>query len=137
LKKCWPAERFAKLLVEVSCNQGVTPLVFFGPADESVREAFEAAVPPGVMWECAAERTQREVLALLSQCRVFVGNDSGLSHLAARACPVVTLFGPTDPRRWTPLGPRVRVLEAPGGKMDSMSVDTVAETVRKILNFEF
>ena len=41
----------------------------------------------------------------------FVGNDSGVSHLAGvLGVPTVVIFGPADPCRWTPLGPRVRIL---------------------------
>jgi ADP-heptose:LPS heptosyltransferase len=46
---------------------------------------------------------------------VYIGNDSGISHLAAAAgAPVVALFGPTDPAVWAPRGPRVRILAAAG-----------------------
>jgi ADP-heptose:LPS heptosyltransferase len=47
----------------------------------------------------------------LRQCRCFVGNDSGITHLAAYlGCPTIALFGPTDPRMWGPLGRRVKIL---------------------------
>jgi heptosyltransferase-3 len=55
------------------------------------------------------------VAAVLSRCRLFLGNDSGLTHLAAAlgGPAVLALFGPTDPRVWAPPGRRVRVLSAP------------------------
>jgi heptosyltransferase-3 len=57
------------------------------------------------------ERPLTEVAALLARCDLYVGNDSGPSHLAAlTGAPTLALFGPTDPRRWRPLGPRVTVL---------------------------
>ena len=127
--KCWPAKNFAKLIVELACVRGVTPLVFFGPADEGVRQAVEAALPPGVQWEAVHNRPLREVLALLTVSRGFVGNDSGLSHLAARACKTWVLFGPTDPQRWAPLGEHVEVLRAPGGEMERLSVSEVSNAV--------
>jgi len=45
------------------------------------------------------------------ECRLFLGHDSGISHLAA-ACgvPCVLLFGPTDPATWAPPGPHVHVV---------------------------
>ena len=47
----------------------------------------------------------------LATARVFIGNDSGITHLAAAVgTPVVALFGPTDPAVWAPRGPHVRVL---------------------------
>ena len=48
---------------------------------------------------------------VLSQADVFVGNDSGVSHLsAASGAPTIALFGPTDPSVWAPLGPSVEIL---------------------------
>jgi len=53
----------------------------------------------------------RDVLHYLRKCRAFVGNDSGITHLAAYiGCPTVALFGPTDPRTWGPLGRRSRII---------------------------
>jgi heptosyltransferase-2 len=54
------------------------------------------------------------VAAVLSRGRLFVGGDSGLTHLAAAVgTPVLALFGPTDPRIWAPPGEAVRVLAGP------------------------
>jgi len=48
----------------------------------------------------------------LARARVYIGNDSGISHLAAAVgVPTIALFGPTDPAIWAPHGPHVRVLE--------------------------
>lgn len=129
--KCWPARNYAKLLANLSAR-GMTPLVFFGPADDEVREDFESSVAPGLDWECPAGRPLREVLALLTCCRGFVGNDSGMAHLAARACPTLALFGPTDPAVWSPLGKNVQILRAPNGDLARLSVEDVAE---KAMNF--
>jgi hypothetical protein len=131
-RKCWPVERYAKLAVELSCKRGLTPLVFFGPADEGLRDAFEAAMPPGVLWEVAENRPLREVFALLSCCRAYVGNDSGMTHLAARVCPVTALFGPTDPKVWSPLGREVHIVCAENGDLSKVTV----EQVLKMLNLE-
>ena len=50
----------------------------------------------------------------LAGARVYIGNDSGPTHLAAAVgTPVVALFGPSDPAVWAPRGPRVRVAAAP------------------------
>jgi ADP-heptose:LPS heptosyltransferase len=72
---------------------------------------------------------------LLSRAGVYVGNDSGVSHLAAAwGAPTLALFGPTDPAVWAPLGPHVRTLRSTTGAMDGLSVDAVeaelAELVR-------
>jgi len=60
-----------------------------------------------------------ELACWLAQARIFVGNDSGISHLAAAVgTPVVAWFGPTDPRVWAPRGRAVHVVnEEPGGRL--------------------
>ena len=52
--------------------------------------------------------------ALLKRARLFIGNDSGLMHLAAAAgAPTLGLFGPSDERLYAPWGPKARVLRGP------------------------
>jgi ADP-heptose:LPS heptosyltransferase len=61
---------------------------------------------------------------------LFIGHDSGVSHLAASwGAPTLALFGPTDPAVWAPVGPRVRVVRAREGRMDSLTVDAVVGAV--------
>jgi len=69
-----------------------------------------------------------ELMQDISRCRVFIGNDSGITHLAAYiGCPTVALFGPTDPRTWGPVGRRVRVVWKTN--LDDISVDEVLLSV--------
>jgi ADP-heptose:LPS heptosyltransferase len=70
----------------------------------------------GICWDGIGvqELTLPRVTALLQQSAQYVGNDSGISHLAAAAGTRATvLFGPTDPLMWAPRGKRVRILHAP------------------------
>jgi ADP-heptose:LPS heptosyltransferase len=51
------------------------------------------------------------VAGILEGALLYLGHDSGITHLAAAVgAPTVAVFGPTDPRVWRPRGPRVRVL---------------------------
>jgi ADP-heptose:LPS heptosyltransferase len=60
----------------------------------------------------------------LRNCRIFIGNDSGITHIAAYwGTPTVALFGPTDPGIWGPLGRRVKVLHRPS--LLDISVDDI------------
>lgn len=71
----------------------------------------------------------RELARYLRECRAFIGNDSGITHLAAYlGCPTIALFGPTDPRMWGPIGRRVRILWR--NKLEDISVDEVVEILR-------
>jgi len=60
----------------------------------------------------------------LAQARLYIGNDSGITHLAAAAgAPVLALFGPTDPGVWAPRGPHVRVVRWPTDAATALTVD--------------
>lgn len=128
LKKCWPAERYAELARRISEAQ-VLPVAVFGPADDVIRAQFESAIPANLHVARVENEKLRNVLALLAGARGYAGNDSGLSHLAARICQTTAIFGPTDPKVWAPLGDDVRVLRADDGNLDSISVEQVLESV--------
>jgi ADP-heptose:LPS heptosyltransferase len=62
--------------------------------------------------------------SLLRRCSAYLGNDSGVTHLAALVgVPTVALFGPSDPALWSPLGSRVTVLRSPTAAMSGITVD--------------
>jgi ADP-heptose:LPS heptosyltransferase len=97
--KNWPAERFADVIRGLR-----TPVrVIVGEADYAAATALEA-----VRLE---QPSLEELAARLAGCRAYLGNDSGVSHLAGLCgAPTFALFGPTDPRVWAPIGPNVHVL---------------------------
>jgi ADP-heptose:LPS heptosyltransferase len=73
-----------------------------------------------------------ELACWLAGARLYIGNDSGITHLAAAvATPVVALFGPSDPAVWAPRGPHVRILatQTPGEPMDRLSIEQVVAAV--------
>ena len=70
-----------------------------------------------------------EVSQHLRKCRAYVGNDSGITHLAAYlGVPTVALFGPTDPRKWGPIGRRTRIVWKT--TLEDISVDEVLQTLK-------
>ena len=74
------------------------------------------------------DRALRELPQLLRRCRAYVGNDSGVTHLAAYiGCPTIALFGPTDPRVWGPIGRRARIIWK--SKLEDIAVDEVLLTL--------
>ena len=94
-KKNWPLERFRALARELERTMPVRWCA--GPEDP----ALERAVHIDDLYELAC---------WLARARLYVGNDSGITHLAAAVgTPVLALFGPTDPRVWGPRGENVRI----------------------------
>ncbi len=123
--KCWPLERFEVLAQRLA---GEAPfLVVLGPAETGQEWRH---VPGAVV---ARDLPLRVLGALLSRAGLFVGNDSGVSHLAAAAgAPTLALFGPTDPEVWSPVGRVVRCLRASDHTLAGLPVDTVAEAARAL-----
>jgi ADP-heptose:LPS heptosyltransferase len=71
-----------------------------------------------------------ELAGWLASARVFIGNDSGITHLAAAVgTPVVAIFGPSDPAVWAPRGARVSVVS---GRLEEISVDAVLDSMQLV-----
>jgi heptosyltransferase-2 len=123
--KNWPASRFAEAVRALSPGRGW--LLVSGPADADAAGAL-AGEPGGVH---ARELPPRLLGALLSRAGLFLGNDSGVTHLAAAfGAPTLALFGPTDPAQWAPAG--ATVLRAPGGSMAGLDVAAVVAAARRL-----
>lgn len=107
--KCWPAERYADL-IDALDDRGYEPVVTFGPADDGARSRIVPRIKARNV-RIAVNPSLVDLALLLSRCQGMVGNDSGITHLAAAlGTPVIALFGPTDPAVWGPRGKRVRIL---------------------------
>jgi ADP-heptose:LPS heptosyltransferase len=108
-KKCWPIERFVTLARQLA-REDFGVLLILGPADERLIEPM-TALSHEIGCPVAHNIPLRRLAAVLSMCAAYVGNDSGVTHLAATAgAPTVAIFGPTDPRVWAPPGRHVRVM---------------------------
>lgn len=150
--KTWRAERFAELAQRLTAPVGVLP----GARVAVLAAAHERAQAAPVLDAIVPERRidligQTDLLtaaAVLKRCALFVGNDTGLMHMAAAVrVPTVGLFGPSAATHYAPWGPRTAVaqtdrprlalMSAPDfdyrttdSLMDSLSVDTAEAAVR-------
>jgi len=101
-KKVWPLDRFFNLAHALQDHLGSRILIVLGPAEGvEVQEAFErmGSSPPIL----AKGLTLLQLASVMEGCWFFVGNDSGISHLAAALrLPAVVIFGPTDQKVWSP-----------------------------------
>jgi ADP-heptose:LPS heptosyltransferase len=115
--KLWLPERFAALFraVRDQALTGARPVIFAGPgpAEQAMAAPVLAALPDTI--DLTGRLSLPEASACLSRCALFVGNDSGLMHLAAAAgTPTLGLFGPTSAAEYAPAGRRSAVVLAPG-----------------------
>jgi ADP-heptose:LPS heptosyltransferase len=108
----WPAERFIELIQQIRAKTRNNVRVLLGEAEmerwpKELISQFEAVA------EVKRPNSLLELLDELLKASYFIGNDSGPTHLAGIiGVPTLALFGPTDPTRWRPLGPAVKVLRA-------------------------
>ncbi len=110
--KRWAPERFAAVADLLRDRLGLQPVIAGGPGEEAMVESVRRAMTKPA--PAASFASLRAVGALFARAQVGVTNDSGSMHLAAAAgCPVVALFGPTDPRLTGPYGEGHRVVSHP------------------------
>jgi ADP-heptose:LPS heptosyltransferase len=119
-RKNWPSDRYAALARQL-VEDGWSVSLLSGPADESsVRQVVASLgnTAPRVVAPASVVELAKE----LTNTALYIGNDSGVTHLSARlGTPTVAIFGPTDPRQWAPRGPRVAVLRgAPWPSVDAV-----------------
>lgn len=128
-KKNWPPDNFAELARTLSKDSQVA--IVLGPAEESLRSEFAALAHDRGRIRVHCDLSLGTVAGIARIASAFVGNDSGVSHLAAAvgACGVA-IFGPTDPARWRPLG-RVTALRAEPNA--SIPVAEVASAVASLI----
>lgn len=105
--KLWSPENFAQLSKHLLEDDRVHLIVPIGQADKEHAEAYCNLISSDRIMP-VSNLPLTELAAILQRCMVYVGNDSGVTHVAAAVgTPVVALFGPTDPKVWGPRGERV------------------------------
>jgi heptosyltransferase-3 len=127
--KNWPIEKWEKLCEHLFSTER-TVVVVAGEADEERLRLLKPA------WKDKPVRFAKNLalphLAALFETSVFIGHDSGVSHIsAAVGAPSILLFGPTDPTVWAPANENVTVLRAPGGNLDALAVDDVIAALER------
>jgi ADP-heptose:LPS heptosyltransferase len=104
--KNWSLENFARVAKGVSERARV--LLISGPANDGVEEVRKALKKADSL--VVDNLPLFQLAALLQTSKAYLGNDSGITHLAAAlGLPTVAIFGPTDPAIWSPRGPGVRI----------------------------
>jgi ADP-heptose:LPS heptosyltransferase len=114
--KVWQAERFAELARRLTAPgaalAGARIAVFAAPHEREAAAPVLASVPPERRIDVTAEGDLLSVAAALSRLRLFIGNDTGLMHLAAAmGTPTLGLFGPSPAVQYAPWGAHAAVAE--------------------------
>ncbi|THD62649.1 MAG: lipopolysaccharide heptosyltransferase family protein [Bradyrhizobium sp.] len=141
-RKNWPLHRFGELALALA-SRGRVPVLLLGPQEASSLEEIRNTIPQAIALDFMQIRPEPAIgvfdaaIAVIERLRLVVANDGGLGHLAgAVARPVVSLFGPTDPRRWAPMAPALAVVRAQdhgGDGMDAIPMEPVLAAVETLL----
>jgi heptosyltransferase-2 len=125
--KCWHVDNFLALARELE-SRGIQAVFLLGPAEQE-RWDGNTKRRIGQHVKVLPLLSLEEVLAVLSRADAFVGNDSGISHMAGGlGRKTVVVFGPTDPAVYRPIGPQVTVFRDPtDGFTQRPSVDLQQE----------
>ena len=137
--KLWPLEGWQQVLAWAA-HEDVPGVLICGPAEEERGIApLRSALGPS--WTVLRSAPLPELAALLAKCEVFIGHDSGVTHLAAAVgTRTLALFGPTDPLVWGPRSQRACVM-SPASRgplgLDNVPAEAVIQTLRAMLNDTF
>jgi ADP-heptose:LPS heptosyltransferase len=140
-KKNWPLERYRELARRLNCRERTDSvpdpkLLSFGGipgVDRAVCPLLWCAGPEEELDDAVRFDNLCDLACWLAGARLYIGNDSGITHLAAAAgAPVVALFGPTDPAIWGPRGDRVSIVATPtpGEAMEIIPLEAVSAAAR-------
>ena len=109
--KCWPPSRFAEVANRLQAQTDADIVLFGTAAETAVSNAIAADLRRAPI-DLTGKTLIADLPALLSQCHLFIGNDSGAMHVAAAVgLPIVAVFGPTDPHGTVPVTPRCTVVQ--------------------------
>lgn len=126
--KTWPLERFAQVAMQLLGEGGPLAggrlMVLGAPEDVAASQALRHVVAKDRFIDLIGKVDLLTAYACLKHVRLFVGNDSGLMHLAAAAgAPTLGLFGPSDDQLYAPWGPKTRVVRGPREFHEIVAVD--------------
>lgn len=108
-RKRWFPDRYRKVITAMA-GRGAKILLLTGPEEVKFVELVVEGIPPRNLF-VVRDLPIRKVAAIIERATLFLGNDSGLMHLASSVgTPIVALFGPSDPVTWGPVGARNIVL---------------------------
>jgi ADP-heptose:LPS heptosyltransferase len=138
--KAWPPERFAEVARKLLAPGGQLAggrLMILGNAGESHEiDPVRSVAPRDLTLDLVGKIDLLTAFAALRHVRLFIGNDSGFTQMAAAAgAPTLALFGPSDDRIWRPWGEDVRVVRGARTLDEIRKVDTtLSAAVRHMID---
>jgi ADP-heptose:LPS heptosyltransferase len=139
--KCWNLNNFIRL-AEAEVELGRVPVFFLGPQEPEWMAPVHAQVPSALFPLQIKDNSFDPLytIALAERMSATVSNDSGVGHMIALGGkPLVSLFGPTVPEKFMPMGDKLTIIEAKtfgGREMSFIPYDVVAKALQDSLGQE-
>jgi len=127
--KRWPLERFIELIEQLSHKYPFQLELLTGYAEDDISPMLKR---DAMIDTCTLHHNEplSSVLKLIQESLIFIGNDSGIAHLAGLSgTPSIILFGPSNPTVWKPLGKNISIILPDDGSKNigNISIGRVAE----------
>lgn len=131
--KRWPVERMAALADRLVAQFGARLVLIGGPNEREPADTMRRAMQQPIACESTGEKLP-ETAGIMSRLDLFVGNDTGLNHMAAAAgCPTVCLFGRTSPAKWGRHYAPHRIVVSPDGTMEGITLEAAFDATAAAL----
>lgn len=103
-QKRWPAANYAELTKRLVNEEGAYVILLGDASEKDLLNSWLDQIPADHRCNLAGELSLRQTALLIQKCRLFIGNDSGLMHLAGTVgTPSLSFFGPTSPNGKLPV----------------------------------
>lgn len=109
--KRWPAERFAEVALKLIRTHSAKIILLGSEGDRDITDAIARSSDAKTIINLAGQTSLREAMSVISECAIFISNDSGLMHIAgALNIPTIAIFGSTNPVTTSPVGDHCMVI---------------------------
>ena len=128
----WPVTKFAKVCNQLVAQKNMQLFVTWGPAEKQLGRALISSLECPFFSDTFS--SLRSLSAAFSLATLVLCNDTGVMHVAAAAgAPLVSVFGPTDPLQWKPLGDNFIAVRSADHLCSSVEANSVLNATEKIL----
>ena len=135
-EKIWPGVKYGKLIRAIFEKKLTTRVVLLG-SNSDAEINLDLGISGKNVLDLRGKTKLLEAVSIMNRAKLFIGNDSGLGHMAASVgCKTLTLFGPGNYRRYRPWHFGGAVLLSPNSRLENLEVDNVFEKVNGIIACE-
>lgn len=128
----WSASNFAELINKLNFRYKPFFYLTIWQWDEEILSELQNKINFNPM--ILRDKTIPEIAAVIDRSNLFISNDTGIMHVAgASSCPLISLFGPTNPKMWSPIGEKKYFIKN-SNDINSIKVDDVLKLAEEILN---